>query len=358
MEQLCFALSLLVYFPTKQRKCNALDLIIEAFYDEENICTRWKETNFIPNLNVLMGLSKDLLKDVYLIDVVDDNEKSGVVYYLFEYQDTYFYVYRGSEASDELYHTTGWQDWSDNLLLCLDEVTPQQTFAQQSFLNHLPDKEFMLCGHSKGGNLAIFTAISMPSYLLPSLKGVVTFNAVGMQKKVLDQYTSQYTYDDYLKFHLFESEHDCVSSCFQHIKKPYIVKSPLACRNVKDLYIHHNMYGITTLLQHDYLLVEEKSIVPQMVHYFVNEHFMHRSTEQRKEFIEWMNEAFQQNLSANELVIKAIKQFLKIHPSQIFPFTQDISQLSWRQITKKIQDLRKKGEPNEEINDNESSANT
>jgi hypothetical protein len=118
------------------------------------------------------------------------------------------------------------------------------------------------------------------------------------------------------------------------------------------------MYGITTLLQHDYLLVEEKSIVPQMVHYFVNEHFMHRSAEQRKEFIEWMNEAFQQNLSANELVIKAIKQFLKIHPSQIFPFTQDISQLSWRQITKKIQDLRKKGEPNEEINDNESSANT
>ena len=71
-----------------------------------------------------------------------------------------------------------------------------------------------------------------------------------------------------------------------------------------------------------------------------------------------MNEAFQQNLSSNELVIKALKHFLKINPSQMFHFMQDNNQLTWHQITKKIQDLMKKGEPNEEINDNESSTNT
>ena len=357
MEQFCYALSLLVYFPTKQRNCSALDLIQEAFYDEENICTRWNEANFIPNLNVLLNISKDLLKDVYLVDVVDDNHESGVVYYIFEYQDTLYYVYRGSEASDELYHTTGWQDWSDNLKLFLDDVTPQQAYVQQSFLNHLPNQPFYLCGHSKGGNLAIYTAMSMDASLRKGLKGVVTFNAVGMQKALMDQYLPQISYDDLLKFYLFESEHDCVSSCFEHIKKPYIIKSPYPCRNMKDLYKHHNLYGIDCMLADDYLLTEDKSMIPQMIHYIVNDHFMHRNMESRKEFVEWMNTAFQQNLSSNELVLQALKHILKIQPSKIFHVNQDLSQLSWRQLSKRIQEFRKKGEQeNEEVCDIESTS--
>ena len=177
MEQLCFALSLLVYFPTKMKQCNALYLIQEAFYNEENICTRWKERNFIPNLNLLMNIPKDLLKDVYLLDVIDDNLHSGVVYYIFEYQNELYYVYRGSENRDELHHTTGWQDWDDNIKLFLSECTPQQSYVQQSFLEHLPSKAFYLCGHSKGGHLAIFNALTMSDSIRSLLNAINLFAA-------------------------------------------------------------------------------------------------------------------------------------------------------------------------------------
>lgn len=341
MEHLCFALSLLVYFPTQLKQCSALSLVKEAFYHEKNLCTRWEERNFIPNLNLLMSIPHSLLEDVYLERVVDDNANSGVVYYIFSYHGTYYYAFRGSEASDALYQTTGWQDWADNLKLFLDDITPQQQYTMDSFLNHLPQGPFYLCGHSKGGHLALFTMMTMPAKIRASLQGVVSFNAPGMQKKVMEQYAPQLTYEDLLKVHLFESEHDCISSCFEHIKPPYYIKSPNPCRSVLDLYHHHNVYGIACMLNSDYLLCEEKSVVPQMIHYIINNHYMHRSEEHRKEFVTWMNEAFAQELSTNDLIIKALKRFLRIPQPKALFASLDLSQLSWIQLLKGIQQQKK-----------------
>ena len=177
------------------------------------------------------------------------------------------------------------------------------------------------------------------------LQGVYTFNAVGLQKEVLNKYTSDLSQELLSKFYLFESEHDCISSCFEHICQPYIVKSSSACRRLMDLYDHHNMYGIQNMLDDDYILVSEKSVGPQLVHYLVNEYYMNRSEEQRREFVMWMNDMFEENITMQELVIKVLKKFFRIQPKALSNI--DLSQLSWRQLLKNLQDLRKKEVQNE-----------
>lgn len=353
MEHLCFVLSLLVYFPTKVKQCSALSMVKNAFYDEDNLRTRWNERNFIPNLNLLQSVPYELLEGVELVDVVDDNANSGVVYYIFTYKGAYYYVFRGSEAKDDLYHTTCWQDWEDNLKLFINEITPQQQYAIDSIQQHLHQGSFYMCGHSKGGQLALLCAMSLSATQREALKGVVSFNAPGFQKIIIDEYASTLSYEELLKFHLFESEHDCVSSCFEHIKNPYYIQSPNPCRTVLDLYHHHNVYGLECMLYSDYLLCEEKSIVPQMIHYLVNERYLQKSEEQRREFVTWMNEAFTQELTAQELIAKALKRFLRIPQAKAMNAMQDLSQLSWLQLLRKVQEFKK----NMDINDIETLEN-
>ena len=103
----------------------------------------------------------------------------------------------------------------------------------------------------------------------------------------------------------------------------------------------------------DYLLCEEKSIVPQMIHYLVNERYLQKSEEQRREFVTWMNEAFTQELTAQELIAKALKRFLRIPQAKAMNAMQDLSQLSWLQLLRKVQEFKK----NVDINDIETLEN-
>ena len=44
-----------------------------------------------------------------------------------------------------------------------------------------------MCGHSKGGQLALLCAMSLSATQREALKGVVSFNAPGFQKIIKDE---------------------------------------------------------------------------------------------------------------------------------------------------------------------------
>ena len=91
----------------------------------------------------------------------DDNANSGVVYYIFETDEELIFAFRGSEAFDDIRHETGWQDWMDNFRMFLKEPTYQQIFTLHCLHTTQITKPFYLCGHSKGGNLALYCALTV-----------------------------------------------------------------------------------------------------------------------------------------------------------------------------------------------------
>lgn len=67
----------------------------------------------------------------------------------------------GSEKLDDVHHRTGWQDWKDNFRMFLKDPTWQQLLALHRIQNTDIQKPFYMCGHSKGGNLSLYIALTI-----------------------------------------------------------------------------------------------------------------------------------------------------------------------------------------------------
>ena len=67
-----------------------------------------------------------------------------------------------------------------------------------------------MCGHSKGGNLSLYVALTMKKELQDYLVKVVSFNAPGITKPILSLYEQRAKDPEFLeKLLIFENENDC-----------------------------------------------------------------------------------------------------------------------------------------------------
>ncbi|MEF9920469.1 MAG: Mbeg1-like protein [Erysipelotrichaceae bacterium] len=172
----------------------------------------------------LIEMTTSLYQEYWIMDYVNDNHKSGLVLYKISHKQDTILCFRGSE-SGQTTNKEGWQDWEDNLDTLFEVATNQQTQAL-IYINKIDYENLILCGHSKGGNLALYCALKIKMEKLASLIYVITFNAPGISMYLKKQNSKriQYLRKNQIVYQI-ENEYDLVSSLFLPIGNPYYVKT-------------------------------------------------------------------------------------------------------------------------------------
>ena len=331
-EDTFYYLSLLAYYNVKKIGVSVAKLCQMIEKDKDVLQQAEEMDDAKGNLEMIKRMPFENYRNLYLVSCFDDNKNSGVVYDVYENEEAIFIAFRGSEILDERNHTTGWQDWMDNFEMFLDGPTWQQILSLHQLQKESLHKPFYLCGHSKGGNLALYCALCMKEKNLTNLAGVYTFNAPGITKSVLRIYKDRAKDPVFLdKLHIFENEHDCVSSFFEHLKEPILLKSSLPCRNIEELYRSHQLYTLH-FVNNGYVIAEKKSAVPVLMYHFINDFFVNQKKEKLEIMVRRMEDYFQSDLSMAELY----KVFF-YHVSQYTSLFEGIPYENMKSIT--FQDL-------------------
>lgn len=93
-------------------------------------------------------------------------------------------------------------------------------YFQETCMKHKCD--IILCGHSKGGNLAVFAAVNCSNSLKKRIKAVYENDAPGFPKYFFDRYDYQQIKD---KIHLLTPQGSIIGRMLYHDAKPTIVRS-------------------------------------------------------------------------------------------------------------------------------------
>ena len=149
-------------------------------YLEQCFLKGCKNSDFYEKLNAyVMKQSFYDFMDWEIVNYVNENNRSGLVFYQFEDKTDCYLIYRGSELYDDVEHENGWEDWLDNLEIWLG-ITQQQLRAMKYFNELKTSKRLHLIGHSKGGNLALFLGCACNEEKMAQIDEIVTFNAPGL----------------------------------------------------------------------------------------------------------------------------------------------------------------------------------
>lgn len=232
------ALCALTYFDIEeyQKGMKIFDFVQECLMKTDNLSVFFKNM-----LNYLYKFDLSVLKNLNIVDYMNDNQKSGLVYFCFEDEEDCYVLFRGSELYDPIVYENGWQDWIDNLEIFLG-ITKQQLIAYEYFKKIHTDKKIHLIGHSKGGNLALFIGVVSNEERFSQIEEIVTFNAP--QLNGMDMYEKR-IHDKCLidKIISIENEMDFVSSLFDSIKQPIYVLSNYQESQGIDFYGSHQIWG-------------------------------------------------------------------------------------------------------------------
>lgn len=232
------ALCALTYFDINnyQKGMRIFDFIQECLMKTDNLSVFFKNM-----LHYLNKFDLNVFGNLNIVDYMNDNQKSGIVYYCFEDNEDCYVLFRGSELYDPIVYENGWQDWIDNLEIFLG-ITKQQLIAYDSFKKIHTDKKIHLIGHSKGGNLALFIGVVCNEERFSQIEEIVMFNAP--QLNGMDMYEKR-IHDKCLidKIISIENETDMISSIFESIKKPIYVVSNYQGNQGIDFYGSHQIWG-------------------------------------------------------------------------------------------------------------------
>lgn len=353
-EKTFYDLSLLSYYDSYGIDITVSEMITRILADEQLLADYGELDDFMWNRNLLEKIDVSQYTDMRVKECYNDNRNSGVVYYVFECEEALIFAFRGSEALDDVHQTTGWQDWMDNFRMFLKNPTYQQVLTLHHVQNTDIDKPFYLCGHSKGGNLALFCALAMKDALEHQLAGVCTFNAPGITRSIRSVYQRRATDAEFLKkLTIFENENDTVSAFFEHLKEPYYIKSCMPCTNFMQLYHNHNLYAMD-FENNLYLLAEKKTGMPKLVYHFVNDFFVNLKQERLRSIVALMDDYFMSGLSMQELyrvMIYHISKYTSLFDDISYDDIQTISfqDLMERRKTKMITNKLKELQPKETI---------
>ena len=294
-ESVFLDLSLLSYFPYPYIGCSVSEMVNYIRLDDSSFLRE----EYRRNKEMVEQLNDDIYKDIYLYNVIDDNRSSGIVCYVFSYDDYFIFSFRGSEELRE--NETDWQDWIDNFAMFLNKPTDQQLYALTILYQFSNDRKFYLCGHSKGGNLAQFCSLTMMDDYLDDLLGVYSFNSCGMQKGIYDTYVYRLQNENFLqKLHIYENEYDCISSVFTKLCSPIIIASSLPCRTIQDYYHNHYLY---TMVKDNGGLKrsQKKDRLPVLLEHLLQIFVKHQSQEWFEKFVEKVNAYFDSKLPLQDL---------------------------------------------------------
>lgn len=292
-----YLLSTIVYFDIEryQKNMKFSDYIENLFHQSYPDYFYQKMSEFAKQLNYERFL------DHRITEYFNDNLKTGLVYYILENDDERIVVFRGSENFDAYYGTRGWEDWNDNLDIFL-KVTDQQLLALSQMKKLRTDKKLSLCGHSKGGNLALFLAVCSDQNFFDQLDQVIAINAPGLNDDMSELYLNRIQSEAFQqKVCCYVNEHDCVSALFNRVKKPVVLASQYANKTLMDVYANHQLYAFECK-EETFTTIENVSIFPKAIHKYIYQNFMNLSFEKKQKVIEEVQVVLMQTGSLDELI--------------------------------------------------------
>ncbi len=115
--------------------------------------------------------------------------------------------------------------WQEDFNMSILKTVPSQTEALNYFIstaNRYTKNRFILCGHSKGGNLAVFSAIMSPESLTDRIKFVYSLDGPGFMSSNVDS-------DKYKKLQsritTYVPQSSVVGMFLDHEEKHIVIKS-------------------------------------------------------------------------------------------------------------------------------------
>lgn len=173
--------SQLSYFDFSNTPCcnDNLEYTLEAFlekdYNKQRVMGIW---NFQENHKLAMELKKSTRFNkssvgFYRFDICNQTEKQFSACIFAVTEGLYYIGYRGTDAS--------FVGWKEDLNLGYLDVIPSQKEGLEYFIKFAEkyDGSYILGGHSKGGNLAVYAATFAPEELQEKIKVVYSHDGPG-----------------------------------------------------------------------------------------------------------------------------------------------------------------------------------
>lgn len=127
----------------------------------------------------------DRFKDLKVTDFVKDNDEDIVIQFsavtIHLPEEQLYIAYCGTDST-----LLGWKE--DFYMSFMEDVPAQKAalaYAKDVCARY-PERDFYLGGHSKGGNLAVYTAVNLPEVLKARLLHVSDYDGPGFPKSYID----------------------------------------------------------------------------------------------------------------------------------------------------------------------------
>lgn len=211
-------------------------------FKKEKLNILWKEDE---ELFKIIGKSKrfsDIIAYKYINKIVPEKESQFSAITLFLPDDTIYISFRGTDNT-----LVGWKE---NFNMSYKSHIPSQIYAKeyvQKIAEQFPNKKIRIGGHSKGGNLAIYSAVFVDDKIKDRIIKVYNNDGPGFRKEIVNTYQYEKIID---KVVTYIPQDSIFGMLLEHKEKFVIVKS------IEKGFMEHDIYS-WEVLGTDFVVLKE-----------------------------------------------------------------------------------------------------
>ena len=231
--------------------------------------------------------------------LTDDVQYCSITYRL---KNHYIIVFRGTDLAIS--------GWKEDLKLGIEETIPSHQiglkYTERIILEY--PGTYTLCGHSKGGNVALFVGIHLSEARQELLREIYNFDGPGFNSNVLE--TSSFSNIASIH-HKFVPEDDIVGLLLNHVDQFKIIKSKFMGIFQHDLYLWQ-------IENENFVYVDHISHLSKILSRSIYQWLMALSYEEKEELVYYLEDVFQRANITNLNQFK--KNTFKTIKSYIFSY--------------------------------------
>lgn len=298
--------SYLLFDRINMRKSETIESISQKMKDIPNEEFRY---NGDKELITYLGQS-NRFKNMEVTDYVSNNDKKsekqfcGITIHI---SDKEMYIsYIGTDST--IY------GWKEDFNMSFMENVPCQIAGKEyaeKVIKKYPDKSVRIGGHSKGGNVAIYSAITIPAELQNRVIKVYNYDGPGFSKNIIDKYGNEKIIN---KIETYIPQDSVIGRILNHKEKITISLS-----NEKGIF-QHDIYS-WQVMRDNLIQLNHNTEISENIDKTLTDWLENTTTEQRKIFVDTVFEIFystdantfgdiSKNLSTN--ISKMLKKYGEI----------------------------------------------
>ena len=285
----------------------------------ETIESIYKKMKDIPNEEFRYNGDKELItylgqsnrfKDMKVTDYISNNDKKsekqfcGITIHI---SDKEMYIsYIGTDST--IY------GWKEDFNMSFMENVPCQIAGKEyaeKVIKKYPDKGVRIGGHSKGGNVAIYSAITIPAELQNRIIKVYNYDGPGFSKNIIDKYGNEKIVN---KIETYIPQDSVIGRILNHKEKITISLS-----NEKGIF-QHDIYS-WQVMKDNLIQLNHNTEISENIDKTLTDWLENTTAEQRRIFVDTVFEIFystdantfgdiSKNLSTN--ISKMLKKYGEI----------------------------------------------